>query len=108
MKTQDVLELRPLDRYGNWGLRVRAPTIDSSRHMLPRKTTIDTVLNAATEAELAEYFAGRAKMDSGRVWDGIFRPMLDSMDPATRDEVLKNLSAYQPSMSSGAMGLGPS
>jgi hypothetical protein len=69
--------------------------------------TLDTVLNVASEAELAEYFAGRAKWDPGRVWDGFFKPMLDALDESEREEVLTNVSNYRPSSRSGAMERGP-
>jgi len=106
MKTEDVLQLRPLDRFGNWGLKVRGsvPTRDSRR--LSRRT-LDTLLSAVTEAEMAEYLAGQAKMDPGRVWDGYFKPMLDAMDSSTRDKLLRKLSDYGSSMETGSMRPGP-
>lgn len=87
-------------------MKISVRTFDSMTRRASR-STVDTILAAATEAELAEYFSGRAKLDPGRVWDGYFKPMLDAMDPRTRDEVLSNLSDYAPSMSSGAMRPGP-
>ena len=72
---------------------VSVRTFDSMTRRLSRGT-IDTVLSVATEAELAEYFGGRAKLDPGRVWSGIFRPVLDALDRKTRDEVLGNIERY--------------
>jgi hypothetical protein len=69
--------------------------------------TIDTVLSVATEAELAEYFGGRAKLDPGRVWSGIFRPVLDALDRKTRDEVLGNIERYGNELASSEASPGP-
>jgi hypothetical protein len=55
------------------------------------KKALDTLLNVATPAELAEYIAGAGKTDLGRVWDGWFAPMLEAMDQATRDKVLAKI-----------------
>jgi hypothetical protein len=70
--------------------------------------TLDTILTAATDEELATYMAGRAKLNPGKVWDGYFKVALDAMDKATRDEVLSNLAEYEPSEESGEMESGPS
>lgn len=56
--------------------------------------TLDTILTAATDEELAAYMTARAKMNPGRVWDGYFKPMLEAIDKATRDEVLSNMAEY--------------
>ena len=56
--------------------------------------TLDTILTAATDEELAAYMTTRAKMNPGQVWDGYFKPMLEAMDKATRDEVLSNMTNY--------------
>jgi hypothetical protein len=56
--------------------------------------TLDTILTVATDAELAAYMTARAKMNPGLVWDGIFRPMLESMDKAARDEVMGEITSY--------------
>jgi hypothetical protein len=56
--------------------------------------TLDTVLTAATDEELAAYMAGRAKMNPGKVWDGYFKPMLEAMDKVIRDEVMSNMANY--------------
>ena len=48
----------------------------------------DTVLSTTTPEEIAEYFAGRAKLDPGTVWDGVFKPMLEAMDEESRAELL--------------------
>jgi hypothetical protein len=69
--------------------------------------TLDTILTAATDEELAKYMAGRAKMNPGMVWDGYLKPMLEAMDKATRDEVLSNMAEYQPSIEAGSMEEGP-
>ncbi len=82
---------------------VRVRMMDSMARHLSR----DTVLNVATEAELAKYFAGRAKVDFGKVWLGFFEPMLDQMEPVTREELREQVSAYQASMTSGSMERGP-
>jgi hypothetical protein len=97
-----ILKLRALDRFGNWGLEVRrsVPTTDAK--------TKDIVLTAATDAELATYMAGRAKLNPGRVWDGVFKAALNAMDRKTRDEVLANLEDYEASIESGEMEEGPS
>jgi len=97
-----VLKLRSLDKFGNWGLEVQrqVPTTDAK--------TRDIVLTAATDAELAQYMAGRAKLNPGKVWDGVFKAALNAMDKKTRDEVLSNLEDYEASSESGEMEEGPS
>ena len=82
-------------------------TFDSMVRSASRKT-LDTLLDVVTDAELAAYMAGRAKMNPGKIWDGYFKPMLEAMDKATRDEVLSNMANYQPSTEAGEMELGPS
>jgi hypothetical protein len=73
---------------------VRVKSFDSlTRHA--SRQTLDTILTAATDEELAKYMAGRAKMNPGKVWDGYFKPMLEAMDKVARDEVLSNLSDYE-------------
>jgi hypothetical protein len=62
-------------------------------HTASRKT-IDTILNNVTDAELAAYMAGRAKMNPGKVWDGYLKPLLQAMDKATRDEVMGEMTNY--------------
>jgi len=59
------------------------------------RSTLDTLLSTATAEELGKYFAGRAKLNAGKVWDGYFKPMLDALDRATRDEVLSSLEDYK-------------
>jgi hypothetical protein len=76
-----------------------------TRHL--SRGTIDTVLSVATEAELDEYFGGRAKLDPGKVWDGIFKPVLDALDRATRDEVLGNIERYGNELASSEASPGP-
>jgi hypothetical protein len=56
--------------------------------------TLDTILTAATDAELAAYMTARAKMNPGMVWDGYFKPMLAALDKATRDEVMGEMTNY--------------
>jgi hypothetical protein len=85
-----------------WKVRVN----DSMTRSASRQT-LDTVLTAATDEELAAYMAGRAKLNPGKVWDGYFKSALDAMDKATRDEVLSNLANYEPSVESGEMEEGP-
>lgn len=65
---------------------VRVSTTDAA--------TADTLLRTATDEELATYFAGRAKMNPGKIWDGIWKPALQAMDKATRDKILKSLDDY--------------
>ena len=58
------------------------------------KKTIDAILNNVTDQELAVYFANRAKMNPGMVWDGVVKPMLQAMDKKTRDEVKGEITNY--------------
>jgi hypothetical protein len=51
----------------------------------------DAILNNVSEEEMAKYFAGRAKLNPGKVWDGVLKPLLQSLDKKTRDQILKNL-----------------
>jgi hypothetical protein len=86
-------------------LKVRS--FDSLTHHASNKT-LDTILTAATDEELAAYMTARAKLNPGKVWDGYFKPMLEAMDKATRDEVLSNMAEFQPSIEAGSMEEGPS
>jgi hypothetical protein len=70
--------------------------------------TLDTILTAATDEELAAYMTARAKLNPGKVWDGYLKPMLEAMDKATRDEVLSNMAEYELSSEPGEMEAGPS
>jgi hypothetical protein len=72
-------------------LKVRS--FDSLTRQASRQT-LDTILTAATDEELAAYMTARAKMNPGKVWDGYFKPMLEAMDKATRDEVMSNMANY--------------
>jgi hypothetical protein len=85
---------------------IRVRTFDSMTRGGSRKT-LDTLLDVPTDAEMAKYFAARAKADLGRVWDGVFKPMLEAMDQATRNEVLTNVKNYELSLQSGSMEIGP-
>jgi hypothetical protein len=64
----------------------------------------DVVLTVPTEAELAAYFSGRTKVDLGKVWDGLIKPMLDNLDRKTRDEVL---AKYAGTLASSELTPGP-
>jgi hypothetical protein len=72
---------------------MRIQSFDSLTHRVSRQT-LDTLLSAATDEELAAYMAGRAKMNPGRVWDGFFKAALNAMDKATRDKILSSLDEY--------------
>jgi hypothetical protein len=58
----------------------------------------DALLTTPTPAELAawqEQTGRMAGLDPGRLWTGIFQPVLDAMPPAFRSEVMKQLDAYR-------------
>jgi hypothetical protein len=69
-------------------------THDAPVHM-SRARAIDTVLTAASDAELAAYFAGRAKPDLGKLWTGVFEPMLDALPAEVRDELIEKVERYK-------------
>jgi hypothetical protein len=83
---------------------MRLQMLDSMTRFLSK----DTVLNNATEGELAQYFGGRAKLDPGKVWDGFLKPMLNAMDSKTRDELATRMEAYSNEIASSTMHIGPS
>jgi hypothetical protein len=62
--------------------------------------TRDTVLSPVTSQELVSYFNGRAKLDPGKVWDGVFKPVLEAMDEESREELLGEIENYSSGMES--------
>jgi hypothetical protein len=110
MKIEDVLELRPLDKYGNWGLKVKnsIQTRDSMPRLRGRDMLLTTPRYAARPGESNEERTARmAATDPGRIWNGVLKPLLDAMDSRTRDEVLTNLAEYGNKLGSSEASPGP-
>jgi hypothetical protein len=72
---------------------MRLQMMDSLTRRVSSKA-LDTILSVATDEELAKYMAGRAQMNPGKIWDGYFKPMLNALDKATRDKILKQFDDY--------------
>jgi hypothetical protein len=78
----------------NWRNEMLKVRSNDSMTRSASRQTLDTILTAATDEELAAYMTARAKMNPGLVWDGYFKPMLEAIDKVTRDEVLSNMAEY--------------
>jgi hypothetical protein len=55
----------------------------------------DTLLSVPTQQEWDEYFAKRAKLDDGMVWNGLLKPTLDAMEPEQRKKMFMRLDSYR-------------
>ena len=59
--------------------------------------TPDAMLTPPTAAELAAWAANLTQstaLNLSKVWDGVFRPMLDNLPPDTRDELVATINTY--------------
>ena len=81
---------------------VSVRTCDSMTRRLSRRV-MDTLLSAVTPEEMDEYWRNRARVDPGMIWDGHLKPMIDAMDPSSRDELLGKLSDYGSAMGSSTL-----
>lgn len=72
-------------------LRIRS---QDSMTRTASRPTLDAILKTVTPAEMAAYFARRAKINPGMVWDGMLKPMLQALDKKTRDDLMGEITNY--------------
>jgi hypothetical protein len=64
----------------------------------PRGRTGDTLLTCPTQEELADNAVRVARMinmDPGKIYSGIFKPVLDQLDALDRAKLLNSVDAYR-------------